>query len=194
MNLLNYPGSKGNLTGEFEAYQRSSYTEKLREQLAKWVEEMMAPLVPVVICMSRANGRTEMLRRSGVYRDLRSGKLVDLEAQGEAQCEELRRRHELMEPVVQSMAEQAWQTEQTALELTPETLTKLVWKMKKDRRWDTVRAEMEFPHLMPLPLEVPVCELDLAETCPGCGGAKHKGEWFCGRCLLRRCARPGGRW
>lgn len=173
---------------EFEAYQRSSYTEKLLEQLARLVEEMMEPLAPVVICMSRANGRTEMLRRSGVYRDLRSGKLVDLEAQGEAQCEELRRLHELMEPVVQSLAEPEWKKE-----LTPETLTKLVRKMEKGRRLDTVRATMEEPYLMPLPLEAPVYELDLTETCPGCGGAKHKGEWVCGRCLLRGCARPGVR-
>ena len=34
---------------EFEAYQRSSYTEKLREQLARRAEELMAPLAPVVI-------------------------------------------------------------------------------------------------------------------------------------------------
>lgn len=171
---------------EFEEYQRSSHTERLREQLARWAEEMMAPLAPVVICMSRANGRTEMLRRSGVYRDLRSGKLVDLEAQGEAQCEELRRLHELMEPVVQSMAEQAWQTE-----LTAETLTKLVREMEKGRRWHADRPEMEFPYLMPL--EAPVYELDLAEVCPVCGGAKHRGEGVCGRCLLYGCARPGGR-
>lgn len=173
---------------EFEAYQRSSYTEKLRERLARRAEEMMAPLAPVVICMSRANGRTEMLRRSGVYKDLRSGKLVDLEALGETQCEELRRLHELMEPVVQSMAEQAWQTE-----LTPETLTKLMREMEKGRRGHAARAAMEFPYLMPLPLEAPVYELDLAETCPVCGGAKHRGEGVCGRCLLYGRARPGGR-
>lgn len=129
-----------------------------------------------------------MLRRSGVYRDLRSGKLVDLEAQGEAQCEELRRLHELMEPVVQSMAEQAWQTE-----LTAETLTKLMREMEKGRRGQAARTEMEFPCLMPLPLEAPVYELDLAETCPVCGGAKHRGEGVCGRCLFYGCARPGGR-
>ena len=178
---------------EFEAYQRSSYTEKLREQLARRAEEIMAPLAPVVICMSRANGRTELLRRSGVYRDLRSGKLVDLEALGEEQHEELRRLHELMEPVVQSMAEQARQTELTALELTPETLTKLVRKMEKGRRGHAARTAMEFPYLMPLPLEDPIYELDLAEVCPVCGGAKHKGEGVCGRCLLYGRARPGGR-
>lgn len=178
---------------EFETYQRSSYTERLREQLARRAEEMMAPLAPVVICMSRANGRTEMLRRSGVYRDLRSGKLVNLETLGEEQHEELRRLHELMEPVVQSMVEQAWQTELTEGEMKPETLTRLVWKLKKDRRRDTVRAEMEFPYLMPLPLEAPIYELDLAETCPVCGGAKHRGEGVCGRCLLYGLARPGGR-
>lgn len=172
---------------EVEAHQKSSYTERLREQLARRAEELMAPLAPVVICMSRANGRTEMLRRSGVYVDLRSGKLVDLEAQGEEQHEELRRLHELMEPVVQSMVEQAWQTE-----LTAETLTKMVRKMEKVRILDTVRAEMESPYLMPLPLEAPIYELDLAETCPVCGGAKHKGEGVCGRCLLHGCARPGG--
>lgn len=178
---------------EFEEYQRSSYTERLREQLARRVEEMMEPLAPVVICMSRADGRTEMLRRSGVYRDLREGKLVDLEALVEEQHEELRRLHELMEPVVQSLAEPEWQKE-----LTAETLTKLMREMEKGRRWDTVRAEMEFPYLMrygnmPLPLEAPVYELDLAEVCPVCGGAKHRGEGICGRCFLRGRARPGGR-
>ena len=177
---------------EFEAYQRSSHTERLREQLARRAEEMMAPLAPVVICMSRANGRSELLRRSGVYRDLRSGKLVDLETLGEAQCEELRRLHELMEPVVQSMVEQAWQTEQTALELKPETLTRLMREMEKGRRRHAAPTEMEFPYLMPLPLEAPIYELDLAETCPVCGGAKHRGEGVCGRCLLRGRARPGG--
>lgn len=179
---------------EFEGYQRSSYTERLREQLARWAEEMMEPLVPVVICMSRANGRTEMLRRSGVYRDLRSGKLVNLETLGEEQHGELRRLHELMEPVVQSMAEQAWQTEQTALELTPETLTRLMREMKKNRRGHAARTEMEFPYLMPMPLEAPVYELDLAEVCPVCGGAKHRGEGICGWCLFHGRARPGGRW
>ena len=177
---------------EFEAYQRSSYTERLREQLARRAEEMMAPLAPVVICMSRANGRTEMLRRSGVYWDLREGKLVDLEAQGEAQCEELRRLHELMEPVVQSMMEQARQTERTAVELTPETLTKLVRKMEKVRILDTVRAKMEFPYLPPM--EAPIYELDLAETCPVCGGAKHRGEGVCGRCFFDGRDRQWGRW
>lgn len=95
---------------------------------------------------------------------------------------------ELMEPVVQSMAEQAWQTE-----LTAETLTKLVRKMEKVRILDTVRTEMEFPYLMPLPLEAPIYELDLAETCPVCGGAKHRGEGVCGRCFFYGRARPGGR-
>lgn len=85
-------------------------------------------------------------------------------------------------------AEAAWQTE-----LTPETLTKLVREMEKGRRRDTVRTEMELPYLMPLPLEAPIYELDLAETCPVCGGAKHRGEGVCGRCLLYGCARPGGR-
>ena len=66
-------------------------------------------------------------------------------------------------------------------------------EMEKGRRRDTVRTEMEYPYLMPLPLEAPIYELDLAETCPGCGGAKHKGEWVCGRCLLYGRARPGGR-
>lgn len=174
---------------EFEAYQRSSHTERLREQLARLAEEMMAPLAPVVICMSRANGRTEMLQRSGLYRDLRSGKLVDLEALGEEQHEALRRLHELMKPVVQSMVEQAWQTE-----LTAETLTKLVREMEKGQRRHAAPTAMEFPYLMPPPLEAPVYELDLAEVCPVCGGAKHRGEGGCGRCLLYGRARPGGRW
>ena len=169
---------------EFEAYQRSSYTEKLREQLARRVEAGMAPMAPVVICMSRANGRTEMLRRYMADWDAVTGEPADLEAQSE----ELRRLHELMEPVVQSMAEQAWQTE-----LTPETLTRLMREMEKGRILQTGRAEMEYPYLMPLPLEAPVYELDLAEVCPVCGGAKHKGEGVCGRCLLYGRARPGGR-
>lgn len=172
---------------EFEAYQRASYTEKLREQLARRVEEMMAPLAPVVICVGRAQGKAEFLRRYMADWDAVTGEPADLDAQGEAQCEELRRLHELMEPVVQSMAETA------RAELTAETLTKLVREMEKGRRWDTVRAEMEFPYLMPLPLEAPVYELDLAEVCPVCGGAKHKGEGVCGRCLLYGRARPGGR-
>lgn len=172
-------------TREFEAYQRSSYTERLREQLARRAEEMMAPLTPVVICVSRAQGKAEFLRRYMADWDAVTGEPADLEAQGE----ELRRLHELMEPVVQSMVEQAWQTE-----LTPENLTKLVREMKKGRRWHTARPEMEFPYLMPLPLEAPVYELDLAETCPVCGGVKHRDEGVCGRCLLYGCARPGGRW
>lgn len=45
---------------EFEAYQRSSYTEKLREQLARAVEAATVPLTPVVICVSRGDGNTEM--------------------------------------------------------------------------------------------------------------------------------------
>lgn len=171
---------------EFEEYQRSSYTERLREQLARRAEEMMAPMAPVVICMSRAQGKAEFLRRYMADWDAVTGEPADLEAQGE----ELRRLHELMEPVVQSMMEQARQTELTAVELTPHTLTKLVRKMEKVRILDTVRAKMEFPYLMPL--EAPIYELDLAETCPVCGGAKHRGEWVCGRCLSHGRAWPWG--
>ena len=165
---------------KFEAYQRSSYTERLREQLARRAEAGTAPMAPVVIYVSRAQGEAEFLRRYMADWDAVTGEPADLEAQGE----ELRRLHELMEPVVQSMAEQAWQTELTALELKPETLTRLVREMEKGRSGQATRPEMEFPYLMPLPLEKPVYELDLAETCPVCGGAKHRGEGVCGRCLL----------
>ena len=136
---------------EFEEYQRSSYTEKLREQLARLAEEMMVPLAPVVICVSRANGRTEMLRRSGVYRDLRSGKLVDLEAQGEAQCEELRRLHELMEPVVQSLAEPRFPTaftveslEEIQALMDDQRLTEFAYKQRAaERIWAILNGPYE---------------------------------------------------
>ena len=89
-------------------------------------ERLEGPLVPVMICVGRRNGKTELMRKNGVYFDQEKREIVDLN-EPPPEDEMLHRLRELMELAVTERVHEINWTQ----EFTPTTLRKVMQQMRK---------------------------------------------------------------
>lgn len=152
--------------------------EAARMRLDRYIQakaDRNAALKPEYLVKRTPEGKVESIRP------------LHLERYQEAMEVEAREVERIMQMTMEAVAEKL--EHQPSSVLTPETLDALIREMKKGRVLDAVRSAMNAPYFMPQPLEAPVYELDLEETCPVCGGPKHRGARICNRCFYRGCAR-----
>lgn len=122
---------------ELREYLAASAVERLEMRVRRLVDQIMepetrriqerleGPLVPVMLCVGRRNGKTELMRKNGVHFDQEKREIVDLN-EPPPEDEMLHRLRELLESAVTERVHEINWTQ----ELTPTTLRKVTQAMR----------------------------------------------------------------